>query len=373
MLRAKRYDGLDALPHSYHRIFADAARQNLFLSLPWFRNFERTVLGPEESPLIYGVEGDGCPNNPVAAFVLRRRQDRRGIFSSKTLEGLANYYSSYFSPVIASDYPDHAAVTNALAEALSSDSHLWDVCNFQPFDKHSSTFFSLINALRRGGMAVETYFCFGNWYLEVSGRSYNEYVKTLPSVLKETIRRKGNKLTRHGGVRFEIITEIERMPAAVEDYTKVYLASWKKPEPFPGFMPRLIHTCAEMGWLRLGMVYVDSEPAAAQLWIVNGDTASIYKLAYDERFANLSVGTVLTARLMEHVIDVDKVAVVDYLSGDDAYKKDWMSHRRERWGMLGFNLRSVNGALQAARHIGGRSLKAAVRNVMKRTSWKRVG
>jgi CelD/BcsL family acetyltransferase involved in cellulose biosynthesis len=66
---------------------------------------------------------------------------------------------------------------------------------------------------------------------------------------------------------------------------------------------------------------------------------SIFKLAYDERFAQLSAGSVLTSQLMRQVIDVDRVAVVDYLTGDDAYKRDWMSHRRERVGVRALQLR----------------------------------
>ena len=68
----------------------------------------------------------------------------------------------------------------------------------------------------------------------------------------------------------------------------------------------------------------------------------MYKLAYDEAFKGYSPGTVLTARLMQHVIEHDKVAV-DYLIGDDAYKTSWMSHRRERWGLVAYNQRSWTG------------------------------
>lgn len=56
---------------------------------------------------------------------------------------------------------------------------------------------------------------------------------------------------------------------------------------------------------------------------MSGKTASIYKLAYQDKFADLSVGSILTARLMQHVIDIDGVTHVDYLTGDDAYKRDW--------------------------------------------------
>jgi CelD/BcsL family acetyltransferase involved in cellulose biosynthesis len=60
---------------------------------------------------------------------------------------------------------------------------------------------------------------------------------------------------------------------------------------------------------------------------------------------------------MQHVIDIDGVTQVDYLTGDDAYKQDWMSHRRERWGMVAFNPRTLKGAVGILRHMAGRSLR----------------
>ena len=210
------------------------------------------------------------------------------------------------------------------------------------------------------GLGVQTYFCFGNWYLAVNGRSYDQYTNSLPTILKETIRRKGKKLQQAGG-RLEVITGHAGLESAVAAYTKVYNSSWKTPEPYPDFIPGLIRLSADNGWLRLGLVYLNDEPIAAQLWLVNGGVASIYKLAYDERFANLSAGTILTSALMRHAIDIDKVGEVDYLSGDDEYKKSWMSHRRERWGLMAFNLHSVKGLVQAVRHVGGRTLKAYAR------------
>jgi len=120
-----------------------------------------------------------------------------------------------------------------------------------------------------------------------------------------------------------------------------------------------------MGALRLGILSVDGEPAAAQLWIVHHGKALIYKLAYDERFADLSVGTILSATLFQHALDVDKVTEVDYLSGDDGYKKDWMSQRRERWGILALNPRTPRGVLAIARHVGGRAVKRVALSMAK--------
>ena len=59
-------------------------------------------------------------------------------------------------------------------------------------------------------------------------------------------------------------------------------------------------------------------------------------------------------------MDEEHIREIDYLSGDDDYKANWMSNRRERWGMLIFNTRSFYGVLQGIKHIGGRGLKRVV-------------
>ncbi len=38
--------------------------------------------------------------------------------------------------------------------------------------------------------------------------------------------------------------------------------------------------------------------------------------------------------MMEAVIDSDKVEEIDFLTGNDRYKQDWMSERRQRWKLV---------------------------------------
>jgi hypothetical protein len=37
---------------------------------------------------------------------------------------------------------------------------------------------------------------------------------------------------------------------------------------------------------------------------------------------------------MQYVIDIDKVEEIDFLTGNEVYKQDWMSVRRQRWRLL---------------------------------------
>jgi CelD/BcsL family acetyltransferase involved in cellulose biosynthesis len=117
----------------------------------------------------------------------------------------------------------------------------------------------------------------------------------------------------------------------------------------------------------MGVAWLHDEPIAAQFWFVFDRRAYIFKLAYDEEHAKMSAGTILTARLMQHVLDEDRVVEVDFGTGDDNYKKSWMTHCRERAGIRAMNLASPAGLAEAARTYGGaikRKLQALARRAL---------
>jgi hypothetical protein len=352
------YTDLADLPGRYEELFRQAGAGSLDRTLPWFRNFIQSGVVPKDKVRIFAVDAAGNPPRPRAVLLMYRDDSGEGFFRARTLASLSNYYSSLFGPVIDPDAPDLQESLDALAEAIAHDTFRWDAVDLRPLAV-DGTFPGLVTALGKAGLVAQTYFCFGNWYLEVNNQTFSEYLKTRSSRLSKTAKRQRRILETGTRFRFELFTDTSKLERGVADYNTVYGSSWKVPEPYPSFMSGLMRTCAEQGWLRLGIAYMDGVPAAAQIWMVIDGTASIYKMAYDERFAKESVGTVLSGLLMEHVIDVDKVKVVDYLSGDDAYKRDWMSLRRERWGIMAFNLRTPRGALAAARHVGARAVKRA--------------
>jgi Acetyltransferase (GNAT) domain len=355
--RVRIYENVSDLPESYVSFFAKNAERSFFLSLPWYQNFCRTALAPSEKIRIFALESSDSPASPLAALLTRHQSSLK--FRSRMLSSLSNFYTSLYMPLISS--PRYSAsFLSALSQAIVDDPVSWDLIDLKWLER---------DALNSSGMIVQSYFCAGNWYLPVQGRSYREYFHGLPSSVRNIATSKNRKLERSGRARFEVITGLTGLEAAIENYQRIYASSWKVPEPFPHFIPGLIRTCASQGWLRLGMAYIDGEPAASQIWIVSNGLASIYKMAYDQRFADLSVGSFLTTRMMEYALDVDEVKEVDYLTGDDRYKKDWMSHRRERWGILAMNPRTVRGSLAIARHVGGRALKRGIQRSMKAV-WK---
>jgi hypothetical protein len=331
--------------------------QGVFYSDTWFNNLISTSFSRNDMLRIFALENNTNDQQPYLALLMCRKKNHIRLLAPRKLIPAANYYTSLFGVVYPAEYAHFASHLNLLANAIANDQIRWDIVDFHPMSASDPSYQLMQHALTQAGMIVQRYFCFGNWYLEVKGQTYQTYFNQLPSRLKNTILRKSKQLSGSNRLKLTIISSPEHLESAIDTFIKIYHASWKPPEPHPDFIPGLIRASAEQGWLRLGIAYIDNQPAAAQIWLVSNQIASIYKLAYDQQFSTTSVGSLLTAYLMQHVIDIDHVQEVDYLTGDDDYKKDWMSGRRERWGIIAFNSRTLWGIFSAIKHIGGRFVK----------------
>ena len=209
---------------------------------------------------------------------------------------------------------------------------------------------------------MRRYFDSGTWYEDSQGMDLQHYLAARPTNLRNTHKRKSQKLGAQG--EFVFHGDAARIEDGVADYEKVYRTSWKGSEPFPDFMPQLIREAAKIGALRLGILKIGGEAAAAQCWIVWQRRATIYKLAHDGRFDAASPGTILTMRMMERVLEEDRPREVDFGRDDDNYKKLWLGRRRERWGLLIANPSTLGGRVASWRE----GAKGAVKRLIRRGS-----
>jgi hypothetical protein len=360
-LCGKAYDHWDMLPGQIQMIFECAGTQSVFLSREWFENLSQTALNPGQEVRFFFVE-DSPKGGPL--LLLPMYTGHANLFQPRTLSSLTNFYTPFFAPLFSSDCESQTAL-RVLAMTIAKDSPRWDMVNLRCLDKDSANFGGLQQAFKTAGFVVQTYFSSGNWYEPIHERNYEEYMRGLRSSVRNIARSKAKKIERTGRARIQLVTGGEALSSAIRDYEQIYSSSWKTAEPYPGFMPGLLRAFAAAGWLRLAIAYVDGEPAAAQVWFIANHMASIYKMAYNPKFRDLSVGSYLTMYMMRHSIDVEKVMEIDYLTGDDDYKRDWMSHRRERWGILAMNPDTPKGLAAIVRHVGGRAAKRAVQRILK--------
>ncbi len=363
MKRVRVYQNLEALPNSYLKLFETNNQvSSFFFSYPWLDNLVRNSLSVEHAMRFFGLE-DEATGTAYALAPMCFAPSRQRWYAPRKLIAAANYYSSLFHFIQdQSDSQAHEYI-NQLIQGIIEDTPQWDSIDLHPMALDSAQFTSIEQAFRDAGASTQTYFCFGNWYLKLNGRSFQEYFNSVPSRLRNTIERKSRQLEKSHGFTIQLVQSEGELKVAAAAYGQVYQSSWKQSEAHPDFISGLMQTCAQQGCLRLAIAYINDQPVAAQLWIVFRGVASIYKLAYDEKFAKFSIGSILTAHMMRHVIDIDHVNEVDYLTGDDDYKKDWMSHRRERWGIIAFNQATIKGKLSGFWHLGRRALKYGIKNV----------
>ena len=273
-----------------------------FDRLAWWRGLaEHCALVP-----LLAVASDGAD---CAVLALQR--------SGRELSALANWYTFRWQPLIS---PGGGALLTALARDLAKQTHR---ITLSPLPDENGETAQLEAAFRAAGWSTFRAACNVNHVLPVNGRSYAEYLAARPGPARTTLNRKASKVA--------VMIETDFNPASWAAYEAIYAESWKPGEGSPAFLRAFAEAEGAAGRLRLGLACADGVPVAAQLWTVEHGTAFIHKLAHTEAAKPLSPGTTLSAALFERVIDCDRVELVDFGTGDDGYKRDWMEEVRPRY------------------------------------------
>ncbi len=253
------------------------------------------------------------------------------------LKSMRNWYSFTWRPLGESG-ARNAAKLIPLAKDLKSRSHR---AIFEAVPDEDGVAEWLASSFRDAGWKVAVSQCDTNHILPVAGRSFAQYWAQRPGRLRTTLKRKAKK------VSVDLLDHFDQM--AWRDYETIYSSSWKPAEDYPDMLRDFARQEGEAGRLRLAVARHQHQAVAAQLWTVENGTAYIHKLAHLESHKNLSAGTTLTATLFERVIDVDKVELIDFGTGDEPYKADWMEQTRRRMRVDCFNTASLKGAAQWAK------------------------
>ena len=313
------YSEWDQLPESADTLFDQAEKDSLFFSRLWFESLNAEALEADHSIVLACVlDGDQV----LAILPLMKCTG-----NEKAWYSLRHGFTPIYSLLLAHDKQEQ--VFSCLAEGFSQLPVKGLL--LEPVADNDSKLVGLQRSLEAVGFNCDYSFRDYNWIYRLHGQSYAEYMADRPSHLRNTIARKQRKLEREHDYDIQLFTG-EAVLDHIADYYVVYDASWKQNEiNNAAFMDSIIERFSKAGWTRLAVLYVKGQPVAAQIWFVCHGKANIFRLAYDKGWRQYSPGSILTSFLMEHVIDADKVETIDFLTGNDAYKQDWMSERRERF------------------------------------------
>jgi hypothetical protein len=316
-MKFEYYHHWDKLPKSIDALFEYCNHQSMFFSREWFETLDATPLEADQPLLLLSVLDHG---GVVALLPLIGMAE-----NSENKQSLSHRYTALYSLLLAKE--KQTDILACLAAGLNQMSIHSLVLS--PIAEDDSNLLGLKKALESLGYDYHQHFFFYNWIHRTQQQSYDEYMAERPTKLRNTLARKQRKLEREHGYTIRMFKGDE-VQQGLTDYHTIYSASWKANEQYADLLNAVAVNFSVRDWTRLAVLYIDGKPAAAQLWFVVGAKASIFRLAYAEEWKRYSSGSILTAYLMHYVIDIDQVKEIDFLTGNEAYKQDWMSVRRQR-------------------------------------------
>lgn len=285
---------------------ADLASSGPFTRADWFALLAAHAPNP---PLIAIARND----DSIMAWPL--------VHANGRIEPLLNWYSFSWQPLVSTiENLFQAELMASLARTLRERSArltLW------PLPDENGLASAMERAFRSAGWIVARRVSDSNHWLETGGRRFKAYLRGRPGALRAALDRKGKHLETEIFDYFDVDTW--------DIYEHIYANSWKPAEGNATLLRQFAEAEGAAGRIRLGITRHQGRPVAAQFWTVEAGTAWIHKLAHDERARHLSPGTVLTAAMLEHAMDRDEVGLVDFGTGDDSYKRDWMEAVRPRY------------------------------------------
>ena len=289
-------------------------QKSLFDRLDWLKPLHELCL-PNNPPLIV----QSAENGAQAWLFLMKK----GLGS---YTALANWYNFTYRPIFAGD-GHHDEVTKlallaSVAKKLKSQCYHVEIAPV-PEEDHAASLTE--RAFEQAGWLVFKSKADDNHILSVNNRTFDQYWAERPGQLRNTVRRKAKK--NIVSIRIETAFSEEHWA----DYCEVYSKSWKPEEGNPDFLKNIARQEASAGCLRLGLAYIDGNPVAAQFWTVENGEALIHKLAHIEDATKSSPGTLLSVAMFQHAIDVDRVNLIDFGTGNDPYKREWMEDVRTRY------------------------------------------
>lgn len=317
-MKFESYSHWCQLPASIDALFEHCRGESMFFSREWFEALYTTTFEDDQSLLLACVMDEGCV---LALLPL--------IGANEDKKSFSHNYTALYSLLLLEDKP--VKTLACLAEGLSQMSV--HSLRLSPVAEDDSNILALQKALKLFGYEYHQDFFFYNWIHRTQRQPFDEYMAERPAQLRNTIARKQRKLEREHEYTIRLFMGDEVKQGLV-DYHSAYSASWKAYEQHTTLLDAVAIKLSVPNWTRLAVLYINGKPAAAQLWFVVEGKASIFRLAYDEEWKRYSTGSILTAYLMQYVMDIDKVEEIDFLTGNEAYKSDWMSDRRQRCRVL---------------------------------------
>ncbi|MBF5040773.1 GNAT family N-acetyltransferase [Aggregicoccus sp. 17bor-14] len=284
----------------------------------------------------------------AGALVLLEQRRRQYGVRVRQLASASNEHSGRFDMLA----EDPEAVGRAFLAHLAQDES-WDVLRVTHVYEGGAAW-ALLPASEAAGMPA------GVWH---SGQSpYVQLPATLEALAQEkrknrkTLRRKRRRLEERGKVTVDRVDGGEALDLWLEEGFRIERSGWKAKNGTAisqdartlGFYTALAHRAAAEGQLALYFLKLDGQPIAFQFGLAYGERYLAMKPGYDEAYADVSPGQLLTESLIEDCVRRG-IRELDLLGDDSPSKREWTERARRHGWLFVFRDSLVGRTLHSAK------------------------
>jgi CelD/BcsL family acetyltransferase involved in cellulose biosynthesis len=344
-----------AMREEWNGLLASSRADGLFLTWEWLHSWWTHVGGRSRLALLAVRRGERLVG-------LAPLQSQQGAFGGERLEflGIGRAGSDYLD-VIARRGAEPEVVTSLARHVAGSGA----VLDLRQVRLVGSTASGMLHELRRSGCSIRSARTHRCPFIDLAGRSWEEYLGSLGGEHRYSFRRKLRRLRAQHDLSVEVVSSERQRSALVPVLFELHRLRWSErgSDGLAGL--EAFHECVsrlalERGWLRLYILKLDGTPAAALYGFRYGRVFYYYQAGFDPRWRGASVGSVMLGLTIERALR-EGAAEFDMLHGQEPYKF--------HWGCRSRRLARVTVFPRAARprlSLGMASAAVAARSLLRR-------
>ncbi len=163
--------------------------------------------------------------------------------------------------------------------------------------------------------------------------SWDEYLMILNSKQRHEVRRKLRRLEEAGEFKYRSVSDTASVINLLDTFLKMFTESRDEKADFLSekrelFFRSMIESMANAGILKLGILEIETIPAAMILYFDYNDNIYLYNSGFDKEYISLSVGLLSKILCIKDSIESGK-KVFDFLKGNEVYKSRLGGHETQ--------------------------------------------
>jgi CelD/BcsL family acetyltransferase involved in cellulose biosynthesis len=322
--------GFSRLREEWSELLEASESDCLFLTWEWLYTWWRHLSAGRRLCLLT-VRSDGALVAIAPLTLTPPRPNRLVPYHALQFVGMEGVGSDYLDVILRRGKEQEAS--QALAESLTQEGITLELAQLR-----RDSCFAAALAAKLGGRGWRLWEAQTNVcpFIKLSGHSWLSYLATLGPRHRYNFQRRLRNLTKQFDISFEQALTEEQRREALALLITLHNMRWRGRGASnifnaPGllaFHEEFSRLALERGWLRLFILLLDGQPAAALYGFRYRRAFYFYQSGFDPEYSKYSVGLVTMGLAIKYAIG-DGAEDYDLLGGDEPYKFQWARETRD--------------------------------------------